>query len=104
MIHSQAKELLATFATVSMSLLAGSFKNLPKLLTVFYVKVYLLKLMSYAKSLGLPKSLILAAHQSVYIFRVLSFFIFYLGAGSISRQRPCNVSLTAMGGFIIDLI
>lgn len=35
MIHSQANELLATFATANVYLFAGSVKNLPRLLITF---------------------------------------------------------------------
>lgn len=103
-MHSHAVELLATFATVRMSRLAGSLRNLPRLLTTASVMLSLLKFTSSLRSLGFPSSLILAAHQSVYIFNVFSFFTFYFGAGSISKHRPCSVSLTAIGGFIIDFI
>ena len=54
--------------------------------------------------MGFPNNLMLAAHQSVYIFKVFSFFTFYFGAGSISKHKPCKVNFTAIGGFIIVFI
>ena len=101
-MHLQAVELLATFSIVKIYLWAASLRNFPKFAITFSGIAYLLKLRSSFKSLGFPRSLVLAAHQSVSIFNVLSFFIFYLGPGSIRRQSPCKVNLTAWGGCAID--
>lgn len=103
MIHSHASELFATFWTESMSLFAGSFKNLPKFATTPYVKPYLLKFTKSLRSLGFPRFRTDAPHQSVYIFKVFSFFIFSFGLGSISKQSPWRVNLTAIGGLSIAL-
>lgn len=77
---------------------------MPRFVIIFYVTLYLLKWTSSLNNFGFPSNLILAAHQSVYIFKVFSFLTFYFGVGSISKHKPCKVSLTAIGGFIIDLI
>jgi len=69
-MHSQANELFATFWTDKIYLLFGSFKNLPRLLTIASVKPYLLKFMRSLRSLGFPKLRTEAAHQSVSIFKV----------------------------------
>jgi hypothetical protein len=103
MIHSHASELLATFWTDKMSLLAGSLRNLPKFTTTPSVNPYLLKFTRSLSNLGFARLRTDAAHQSVSIFSVFSFFIFSLGVGSISKHRPCSVSLTAMGGLSMAL-
>lgn len=45
-MHSHAVELFATFETVKMSLFEGSYKNFDKVLIIFSLIPYLLKLIS----------------------------------------------------------
>lgn len=100
-IHSHAAELFATFCTESISLLAGSFKNLPKLFTTASDSPSRLNETKSFSNLGLLRFLTLAAHQSTYIFSVFSFFILSFGAGSINKHNPCITYLIAIGGFNI---